>query len=119
VFGEADEIAGGAVDQDVDVTEIADDSRHHRVDGLGIADVGGVGDGPYAALPQFRSGRLGMLDLPAGDGDIAAVRRKRVRDAAADPRAAARDERDAAFQEISGEHVSDDTGNWRGNEEDG
>src|SRR5207249_3858504 len=104
VLRQADEIAGGAVYEDVETPEFGD----RRVDGGGdggrIANVGGFRRRAAPGRPQFRERRLEMLHLPAGDRDVAAVRGEGERDAAADAGPAAGHERRAASQKVGVEH---------------
>ena len=100
VFGKADEVAGCAVDENVEASERRQRRRHDVAHGRRIAHVGGLCDGTYAERAQFDCRRLEMFHRPAGDCDIAAVRRKRKRNAPADPGTAAGDERHTPFEQI-------------------
>src|SRR6185295_13297128 len=89
ILGEADEIAGGAVDDDVEAPEFGDARGDRVVDRRRIAHVSGFGRRSHAERLQLVARRLEMFELAAGDGDVAAVPGKGEGDAAADAGAAA------------------------------
>jgi len=99
IFGEADEVARGAVDQDVEAAQLRHDGGNRVVDRRGIPHVGRHRDRTNAEGAQFGRRRLEMFDLAAGDRDVAAVGRERERNPAADAGAAAGNQRDAILEE--------------------
>ena len=100
VFGKADEVAGCAVDENVEASKRRHGRRHGLTHGRGIAHVGGLRHGAYAERAQFDCRRIEMLHRSADDCDVAAMRRKRKRNAPADPGTAAGDERHTPFEQI-------------------
>ncbi len=100
LVGEADEVASGAVDQNVEAAERVNGARDHAVHVGWNANVTGHGDRTHAMLPDLPGSRLEVLDLPAGDRHVAPRVSQRERNAPADPGPAAGHERGPPFQEI-------------------
>src|SRR5207237_3854251 len=89
LLGEADEVAGRSIDEDVETAEGVHRPGNHRLDGGRIANVAGERDCAHAVRLDLARGRGEMFEPPARNRDVAAVGCQRERDATANPRAAA------------------------------
>jgi hypothetical protein len=98
ILGGADEIAGRAVHDDIQMAKrggrLSDGALHRR----GVAHICGKRQRANTNCADLGGGAVQMLALPAHDRDVASMPRQRQRDAAADARAATRDERGLSFQ---------------------
>ena len=85
IFGLDDEIARRVVDEDVKPPEAIDGRRHERLNGLGLADVGGLRKSFSSPLFDERH-RLGERVLPtAGHDDTGAEPRQLEGDRPSEP----------------------------------
>ena len=96
----AHEVAGRAVDHDVETPERRRGLVHDRRDGSRVPHVSAERQCPDTRPGNVSRRGIEMLLLPAGNRHVAAMRRQRQRNAAADPRAATRDECRLPFQQI-------------------
>ena len=88
VLGQADEVARGAVDEDVDACRTSPTvCATTPSTAAGSRTSPASRERPHAARGNLGGGRLEMIELPAGNRDVAPRLRERERDAAADPRA--------------------------------
>ena len=100
------ELAAGVVDERVDAAVTREHGRDRRLHLRLLADVADVGRADAAGVLDLALHRRELVGLAADDGDRGAERRQLVRGAAADPRAAAGDQRDLAAHQAGREDRS-------------
>src|SRR5712692_1949618 len=72
LFGLAQEVSGGVVDEDVEAAEQLEGAVDHLLDLLGDADVSGNGDGFAAALADLGAGGFEVRGIAAGENEARA-----------------------------------------------
>jgi hypothetical protein len=104
VLGAADEVAGGVVDEDVDVSEVFDGPFDELVDLIRIPDVDLHDERVEPRVPQLRRSGFEVGRVPAADDDAGAQRAEALGHGKANPRAAARHHRHPILQHRRTKH---------------